>query len=157
MKSKIIKYSLLLFAACSLLLQSSCKPASAEADPDYPSDYDINYELREVLEIDPVNVKGIDVYPYFDFFKTFRFTIHVRDGKMSTVSIENGNMPFSPFSFDTASGEMECYFDSQSSPNALRLKSNGEVIGYFKTGEFYIPFQLDCDQLSYEYRFKEIL
>ncbi len=157
MKSKITKYLLLLLAACSLFMHQSCKPASAEADPDYPSDYDINYELREVLEIDPVNINGIDVYPYFDFFKTLRFTIHVRDGKMSTLEFTNGDIPFAPHSFNIPAGEVECWFDTSSSPNALRLKSDDSVVAYLKKGELYMPFKLDCQEIDYEYRFKEIV
>ena len=61
------KYLILIIAACSLFVAQSCKEVSNQMDPDYPADYDVNYALREVLEIDPVNVNGIDVMPYFDW------------------------------------------------------------------------------------------
>lgn len=142
---------------CGLLLVPACQPVSNEMDPDYPSDYDINYSLKTVTEKDPVNINGIDVYPYFDFFKTFSLTIHVRDGKMATLEVDNGDVPFSPFSFDMPEGEVECYYDSQSSPNVLRLSGSDEPVAYFKSGELYIPFKLDCKDIDYEYRFKEVV
>ena len=90
------KYLILIIAACSLFVAQSCKEVSNQMDPDYPADYDVNYALREVLEIDPVNVNGIDVMPYFDFFNDFRFVIHYRDGKISSCEMSNGDVPFSP-------------------------------------------------------------
>lgn len=149
---KIMTY---LAAAAGLLLAASCQPVSTEMDPDYPSDYDISYALGKVLEKDPVNVTGIDVCPYFDFFKTFRFTIHVKGGKMSSFTIENGDVPFYPFNC-VEGEEIECRFDGESSPNVLRIKETDEVIAIFDRGECYLPFQLDCEQLNYEYRFREI-
>lgn len=150
------KYLFALLSICGLLLVPSCEQVSTEMDPDYPSDYDIDYSLREVLEKDPVNINGIDIYPYFDFFSTLRFTIHVKDGKMSTLEFNNGDIPFSPFSFEIPAGEVECYYDSQVSPNALKLKSNDAVVAYFKSGELYIPFKLDCKEIDYEYRFRKV-
>lgn len=144
-------------AAFSLFLAQSCEEVSNQMDPDYPSDYDIDYALREVLEIDPVNVNGIDVMPYFDFFDNFRFTIHYRGGKIASVEIVNGDVPFSPYSFSFPEGEVECYFDTERLPNAIRMTSTDEVIAYYSTGEFYIPFQLDCKDISYEYYFREVV
>lgn len=150
------KYLLLLSAACSLSMMWSCKEVSNQMDPDYPADYDVNYALREVLEVDPVNVNGIDVCPYFDFFDSFRFTIHYREGRIASCEVTNGDIPFSPFSFAVPEGEVECYFDTERLPNAIRLKSTDEVIAYYSTGEFHMSFQLDCKDITYEYYFKEI-
>lgn len=150
------RFLYILLAVSGLIALSACGTESTEMSKDYPSDYDINYALRKVLEKDPVNVNGIDVYPYFDFFKSLRFTIHVREGKMSSIEFSNGDIPFSPFGFDIPSGDAECWFDTENVPNALRLKSTGEAVAYFKGGEFYIPFQLDCKDINYEFTFKEI-
>lgn len=150
------RYLTILAAVFGLLALSSCEPVPTQMDPDYPSDYDIDYALREVLEKDPVNINGIDIYPYFDFFTTLRFTIHVTGGKMTSFEFSNGDIPFSPFAFDIPEGEVECYFDSESSPNVLKLKT-GETVAVFESGELYIPFKLDCKDIDYEYRFKEIV
>ena len=82
----MLKFKSLLFTEVSILFaDASCTVVSTEMDKDYNQDYDINYELRAVLEKDPVNINGIDVYPFFDFFKSLRFTINVRDGKMTSL------------------------------------------------------------------------
>ncbi|MGN1232819.1 MAG: hypothetical protein ACI4UJ_05165 [Candidatus Cryptobacteroides sp.] len=148
----------LLFAAVSMLfVAASCSDVPTEMDKDYNQDYDINYELRAVLEKDPVNINGIDVYPYFDFFKTLKFTIKVREGRMSSLIFDNGDVPFSPFKFSVPSGEVSCEFDDSVSPNVLRLKDSKEVIATYRNGELYIPFVLDCEELTYEFRFKEVI
>lgn len=140
----------------SIFAFTSCEDKSDKMDDDYPADYDINYALREVLEKDPVNINGIDVYDYFDFFTSYRLTIHVRDGKMSSIEFDNGDVPFSTYSFPIPTGEVECYYNTEVSPNTIRLKSDDSVVVYFGNGELYIPFQLDCKDITYEYRFKEI-
>ncbi|MCM1502672.1 MAG: hypothetical protein NC115_08430 [Bacteroidales bacterium] len=151
-----MKNRILLLAAAVCLAFSACRPVSNQMDPGMPSDGDIVYTLRQVLEYDPVNVNGIDVCPYFDFFSTLRFTIQVRDGKMSYLQYTDGDIPFSPFSFGTGDGFVECRLDMDVLPYALKLVETGETVAYFRNGEFYIPFQLDCKDLSYEYRFREI-
>ena len=150
------KYLMLIIAACSLFVAQSCKEVSNQMDPDYPADYDVNYALREVLEIDPVNVNGIDVMPYFEFFNDFRFVIHYKDGKISSCEISNGSIPFSPYSFDVPEGEVECYFDTERVPNAIRLTSTDQIVACYTSGEFYIPFKLDCQDIDYEYYFKAV-
>ena len=78
----------------------------------FPSDYTINYGLRQVLEYDPMNINGIDVVDKFDFFSTLRFTIEVHDGKMTHLEFSNGEVPFSPFAFEVPDGVVECEFDT---------------------------------------------
>ena len=79
------KYAIisLLAAACAFV---SCEEVSDKMSSDFPSDYTINYGLRQVLEYDPMNINGIDVVDKFDFFSTLRFTIEVHDGKMTSSS-----------------------------------------------------------------------
>ena len=154
----MLKFKSLLFTAVSILFAAApCTGVSTEMDKDYNQDYDINYELRAVLEKDPVNINGIDVYPFFDFFKSLRFTINVRDGKMTSLIFDNGDIPFSPFSFTVPSGTVACEFDDSVSPNVLRLKDSKDVIATFRNGELYIPFVLDCEEITYEFRFKEVI
>lgn len=157
MKINMMKIKSLLFSAVSMLfVAASCTGVSTEMDKNYNQDYEINYELRSVLEKDPVNINGIDVYPYFDFFKSLKFTIKVKGGKMTSVIYDNGDIPFSPFTFAAPSGEVACEFDDTVSPNVLKLKESGDVIATYRNGELYIPFVLDCEELTYEFRFKEV-
>lgn len=150
------KYNLLFAAISAIILSVSCSESSTEMDKNYNGDYQIEYALKSVVEKDPVNINGIDVYPYFDFFKSLRFVINVKDGKMHSFSYENGDIPFSPFSFDMTSEETECFFDTSVSPNVLRIKESGNIVAEFKNGEFYMPFSLDCEEITYEFKFKEI-
>jgi len=150
-----MKKEIILLLAAALIAFGGCRPVSNQMDPDLPSDGEIVYTLRQVLEYDPVNVNGIDVCPYFGFFNTLSFTIYVRDGKMVSLQYTDGDIPFSPFKFDIPDGIVDCRLDTDVLPYALKLKETGETVAYFKNGEFYIPFQLDCKDLSYEYRFRE--
>lgn len=142
-------------AAASLSF-SACEDVSDEMSSDYPADYTIDYGIRQVVQYDPMNINGIDVASKFAFFSTLRFSIRVTGNKMTALSFSNGDVPFSPFAFDVPDGEVECELDTGALPNALRIKSTGEVIAYFQNGEFSIPFRLDSRSLSYKYTFKEI-
>lgn len=153
---KLMKKYAFLFAAAVMFFASACEDVSDKMSSDYPSDYTIEYGIRQVMQYDPMNINGIDVGSKFDFFQTLRFTIHVKDSKMSSLSFSNGDVPFSPFGFDVPEGAVECELDTEVLPNELRIKGTGHVIAYFQSGEFSIPFQLDCKSLSYKYTFKEI-
>ncbi|MGM9767647.1 MAG: hypothetical protein ACI3Z0_04200 [Candidatus Cryptobacteroides sp.] len=152
----MFKYKSLFAVALSVLFMASCGDEPTEMDKNYNPNYDITYTLRSVIEKDPVNINGIDVFPYFDFFKSLRFVIHVTDGKMTSFSYDSGDIPFSSYTFQVPSGEVACEFDTTVSPNVLRIKETGDVIAVFKNGELIVPFVLDCEELSYEYKFKEI-
>ncbi len=153
-----MKKFLIMFAFVTTLIfvVTSCEDTSTKMDDNYPKDYDINYALKQVIEKDPVNINGIDVYSYFDFFKTYRLTIHYKSGKISSIEFVNGDIPFSAYSFPIPSGETECYYNTESTPNTIRLKGSDDAVVYFGNGELYVPFKLDCKELTYEYRFKEI-
>ena len=130
---------------------------SNKMSADYPQDYEINYELRQVLQYDPMNINGIDISKKLDFFSTVRFTLRYKDGKLSNLTYSNGGVPFSPFSFDADSEfDEECELNSNVFPNELRIKGTDEVIAYYQDGEFIMPFQLDCSSLSYKYTFINI-
>ncbi|GEM_PF-960364 len=146
----------ILIGCLSMGLLAACSDVSDKMDENYNYNRDINYELRTVLEKDPVNINGIDVYPYFDFFKTLRLNIHITDGKMTSLSFDNGDIPFSAYGFDIPEGEVACEFDTSVSPNVLKIKGADNVVAIFKDGEFYVPFNLDCEEITYEFRFKEI-
>ena len=124
---------------------------------DYPQDYDINYEIRQVLQYDPVNIKGIDVSEKLDFFNTIRFSLHYNDGELTHISYTNGDVPFSPFNFEIDPGvKTEVELDYDVMPNELRIKGTDNVVAYFQNGEFIMPFALDCGSINYKYTFKDI-
>jgi hypothetical protein len=123
----------------------------------YPQNYDIEYGLRQVVQYDPMNINGIDVSKKLDFFSALRFTLQYTDGKLTKVTYSNGEVPFSPFSFETESNfETECELDYDIMPNELRVKGTENVIAYFQNGEFIMPFQLDCGSLNYKYTFTNL-
>lgn len=151
------KYVMLSLAATlGLMMMSSCSRTNTIADVDYPSTYDIHYALKKVMEYDPVNINGIDVFPHFDFFTSWLITIHVVEGKMTSFELSTGDVPFATHAFPIPSGKVDCYYDTESIPNALRIKDSDQAVAYFRSGQLYIPFVLDCEEISYEYTFKEV-
>ncbi len=150
------RYLLVLMAVCGMLMMSSCEEQYHRGDLiEKPGDYDINYTLKTVMEYDPVNINGIDVYKHFDFFSSLTFVLHITDGQITSFEFNNGDVPFSAFGFEVPSGKTDCWFDSESIPNALRIKGSDDAIAYYRNGELYIPFQLDCETINYEFKFKE--
>lgn len=125
-------------------------------DSGYPSDYDINYGIRQVMQYDEVNINGIDLAARFPFFDTFRLTLHYTDSKISGATLSNGDVPFSPYKFDIPAGKVDCYLDTSVLPNELRITGTEHVIAYYRDGEFSVPFKLDCPALDYKYTFKSI-
>ncbi len=124
---------------------------------DYPQNYDITYELRQVLQYDPMHISGIDISKKLDFFKTVKFTLHYNDSKLTRLTYSNGNVPFSPFSFEgNPDVEADCELDYSVSPNELRVSGTDKVIAYYQNGEFIMPFQLDCSSISYKYTFVNV-
>jgi hypothetical protein len=130
---------------------------SNQMSVDFPQNYDIEYEIRQVMQYDPMNINGIDVSEKLAFFSTIRFTLHYNEGKITNLTYSNGEAPFSPFGFDAESQiEAECELDTDVMPNELRIKGTDNVVAYFRNGEFTMPFQLDCNSISYRYTFVNI-
>jgi len=154
MKSFKILMTLSLFA----LLFVGCEDEIVNRmSDDYPQDYDIEYGIRQVLQYDPVNIKGIDVAGKLSFFNDIRFSLHYNDGKITHFTYSNGDAPFSPFDFEIAEGvKIECEMNYDIMPNELRIKGTNNVVAYFQNGEFTMPFQLDCGSISYRYTFKSV-
>ena len=153
-----MKKNVFIFTVISVLLSlSGCDTnARLEIDPNYPADYDIQYGIRQVMQYDEVNINGIDIAEKLPFFETFRLTIHYTDSKISGVTFSNGDIPFSPYDFAVPAGKIDCYLDTDALPNELRITGTKNVIAYFQSGEFSIPFMLDCQSLSYKYTFKSV-
>ncbi|HCB89821.1 MAG TPA: hypothetical protein DEP71_11140 [Porphyromonadaceae bacterium] len=140
-----------------LLALASCEDDSrTKMLSDYHSDFDINYGLFHVYQYDEVNINGIDLASKFDFFNTFRLTLHYTDNEISAVTFDNGDVPFSPYSYEIPSGKVDAYLNTNVLPNELRLTDSEKVIAYYVNGEFSIPFKLDCPSLDYKYTFKSI-
>jgi len=153
-----MKNNLLILTIVSVLfVLAGCDDDSrTKMSSDYPADYDINYSLFHVYQYDEVNIDGIDVVQKFDFFNTFRLTLHYTDSKISAVTFTNGTIPFSPYSFNMPEGKVDAYLETNVLPNELRIAGTTNVIAYYVNGEFSIPFKLDCPTLDYKYTFKSI-
>ncbi|MGQ8335003.1 hypothetical protein ACUNWD_00510 [Sunxiuqinia sp. A32] len=154
MKNKIIKISIVLLI---FSLFACDEEISNKMTMDYPLNYDIEYGIRQVLQYDPMNINGINVSDKLDFFSTIKFTLHYNDGKLTGLTYSNGDVPFSPFGFEGGEElDVDCELDYDVFPNELRILGTNQVVAYFQNGEFIMPFQLDCDLLSYKYTFKNI-
>ena len=130
---------------------------SNKMSADFPQDYDIEYEIRQVMQYDPMNINGIDISEKLDFFSTVKFTLHFNGGKITNLTYSNGEVPFSPFGFEADSQiEAECELDYDVMPNELRIKGTDNVVAYYQNGEFIMPFQLDCGSISYKYTFVDV-
>ena len=152
MKRIIYILSAILFLGVSF---ESCTEIDVLMDPDMPANRDITYTLGKVIEYDDINVKGIDIAPYFDFFEKLRFNLHFENHEIVSMEFNQDELPLTPFKYARPSGVQKCYLDKEVLPWQLKLES-GETVAYYMRGEFYIPFQLDCNTISYEYRFKAV-
>ena len=124
------------------------------ADEDYDGNRTSTFRIYKVLQFDDVNVNGIDILPYFDFFNSFSLSLTYKDGEISRMSMSNGDIPFSKkYGFDIPSGEVEVYFDGSVLPNAIRRSDNNEILATFNKGVLVMNFQLDCASVSYRYMF----
>jgi len=153
-----MKKNELIFIIVSVILSfSGCNTTDRlMMDKDYPADGDITYGIRQVMQYDEVNINGIDIASKLPFFETFRLTIHYTDSKISGVTFSNGDVPFSPYNFEVPAGKIDCFLDTDARPNELRITGTKNVIAYFQSGEFSIPFKLDCSGLNYKYTFKSV-
>lgn len=123
------------------------------ADSNYEADKTTVYGIWQVLQIDDVNVGGIDIKPYFDWFDTFKLTLRRENGKICGISIDNGNVPHNKYGFDLPTSEVACYFDNSVRPNVIRRASDDQVIAVFRKGVICMDFTLDCSSVSYRFMF----
>ncbi len=123
------------------------------ADPNYEPNKVSTYYLWRVMQIDDVNVNGIDIRPHFDWFDTFSLELRRKDGKISGIKMVNGDIPHNAYGFDLPTSEVECYFDNSVQPNAIRRKSDDQIIAVFRKGVICMEFGLDCKTVSYRYMF----
>ena len=114
-----------------------------------------HYILRQVLEMDPLNPTGIDIYSHFKEFATLSMSIYYEDGKIAYVEFDNGDIPYNPLSFVVPSGKISCSYDNGSIPPVIRL-STGEVLAQMIQNEPVIAFSLDYNKIKYKYTFKAV-
>jgi len=152
-----MKLRTLLFSAVIALLSCSCVQEislqDTTADPNYQADKVSTYYLWKVIEIDDVNVNGIDITDEFDWFKTFSLQIRRKDGKIAGIKMNNGDIPHNSYGFDLPTEEVACYFDSSVQPNVIRRTSDNAVVAVFRKGVICMEFSLDCNSISYRYMF----
>ena len=118
---------------------------------DLAPDEPIVYTVSKALQFDPVNLGGIDIAKHMDIFDDVTFTIYRENAKVVAAEFA-GNMPFKVI--EPFEGKQEAYFDTERMPQAIRLKSNDQIVAVYSVGEFYMPFQLGCQEVRYELRFK---
>lgn len=123
-----------------------------EAENGIADDETVVYSLQSALQIDPMNLSGIDLLKHMDIFDGFTFTIYREGGEIAAAEISH-NLPFE-FLSTPLEGKQACYFDADSRPQAIRLTSNDALVATYVLGEFHIAFQLGCKEVSYELHFK---
>lgn len=122
-------------------------------DPNYEGDKTSTYYLWKALQIDDVNVNGIDIKPYFDWFDTFELQVRRENGKICGIKMNNGSIPHDHYGFNLPTEEVECYFDNSVQPNAIRRASDDQIVAVFRKGVICMEFQLDCSTVSYRFMF----
>ncbi len=122
-------------------------------DPNYEGDKTSTYYLWKALQIDDVNVNGIDIKPYFDWFDTFELQIRRENGKICGIKMNNGSIPHDKYGFNLPTEEVQCYFDNSVQPNAIRRTSDDQIVAVFRKGVICMEFQLDCQTVSYRFMF----
>ena len=74
----------------------------------------------------------------------------------TTVTFDNGDIPFVPFPEALSEGPIQCVLDSNVIPNVLRVKGSDTIIATFDADGFTTQFQLDSKLLTYKYKFKSL-
>ena len=157
-----MKKSLLIIICASVLsVLSGCDKESVSTgggQPTGPTDEGgqtkAEYVIRQVLQSDPENVDGVDLYDKFDFFSTLKMILYVTDGDIVAMEFSNGNIPFYPYSFEVPEGKFDCEFDSTVEPNLLKIKGTDNVVARIDNGQIVVDFKLDCEKLNYRYTFR---
>jgi len=123
-------------------------------DKNYNGTFDYTFTLQKVLEKDPVNVNGIDIVDELEGYESLALKVYYVDEKITALEFTEGSVPYTAYGFNLPQGKVDCYFDTKCYPNAVKLKSDNSVIAYYKLGQFFFQFQLDCSEITYEYWFK---
>ena len=148
----IIAAFALMATSCNQLVPMGDLVHKVEEGSAIGDDETVTYALRSALQIDPMNLAGINLLNHMDIFDGFTFTVYREDERIVACEL-NHNVPFS-FLEAPVEGKQACYFDSESRPQCIRLSSNNAVVATYLKGEFYMEFQLGCKEVSYEFRFK---
>lgn len=123
-------------------------------DKEHNGTFHHTFVLQKVLEKDPVNVNGLDILNELEGYESLSLKVYYVDDKITALEFTEGEVPYTAYGFAIPEGKVDCYFDTNCFPNAVRLKSDDSVIAYYKLGQFFFPYQLDCSDISYEYWFK---
>ncbi len=148
----IIAAFALMATSCDQLVPMGDLVHEVEEGSAMGDDETITYTLSSALQIDPMNIAGINLLNYMDIFDGFTFSIYREDEKIVACEL-NHNVPFN-FVESPIEGKQACYFDTESRPQCIRLSSNNAVVAKYYHGEFYMEFQLGCKEVSYELHFK---
>ena len=152
------KYAIILTAALFVCAFSGCDeeaPLPYIPEGDDPDTYTVAYRLDKVLLCAPENPNGTDIYGKLDYFPSLRMTLNVSP-LATTVTFDNGDIPFVPFPEALSEGPIQCVLDSNVIPNVLRVKGSDTIIATFDADGFTTQFQLDSKLLTYKYKFKRL-
>ncbi len=114
-----------------------------------------HFVLHQVIEYDPLNPTGINLFPYFTEFQTLSLVIYYEDGEIKYAEFDNGELPYLPVAFNVPEGKIPITYDSGTYPPVLRLAS-GEVLAKMIYNEPVFEFSLDYYKISYKYSFKAV-
>lgn len=146
----------LLLCACASLLSGCVKVTHGGIDiAQHDDNATEHFVLRQVLQMDPLNPTGIDIYPYFKEFASLSLSLYFENGKIAYAEFDNGELPYNPLPFSFPSGKIACTYDNSCIPPVLRL-STGEVLAQMIQNEPVIAFSLDYNKISYKYTFKTV-
>ena len=143
------KYAIILTAALFVCAFSGCDEETTL--PYIPVEKPDNNTPPEGDDPDTYTV----TYRKLDYFPSLRMTLNVSP-LATTVTFDNGDIPFVPFPEALSEGPIQCVLDSNVIPNGLRVKGSDTVIATFEQDGFTTQFQLDSKLLTYKYKFKSL-
>ena len=143
------KYAIILTAALFVCAFSGCDEETTL--PYIPVEKPDNNTPPEGDDPDTYTV----TYGKLDYFPSLRMTLNVSP-LATTVTFDNGDIPFVPFPEALSEGPIQCVLDSNVIPNGLRVKGSDTVIATFEQDGFTTQFQLDSKLLTYKYKFKSL-
>ena len=122
---------------------------------DDPDTYTVAYRLDKGAAVRARESERHQHLRQTGLFPSLRMTLNVSP-LATTVTFDNGDIPFVPFPEALSEGPIQCVLDSNVIPNVLRVRGSDTVIATFEQDGFTTQFQLDSKLLTYKYKFKSL-